>query len=471
MPGRRPPGRLGAGEPRHATHSCSPTPPSAALSRPRAIDAVLLGARLDRRQRRHRRRHRQPRVAGMAAIAAAGPGARCYVCRAHRDDRCRDPDGAAIPVERATGPRPSPDVSRRTPRAGACLQPRAIDARAARRRRSSGLVTALGVIRRRAIGLHRAALRSAARTPIEPPAAVTRPRRRPDGHAVARTGAVHGPASRSARPATGSCCASSWSRTGCSPPTPSATSTIASSRGRAGASRSTAAGRRGRAGVHGPVAAAAVRDGRAGGRDGVLRDVIRPRAAYLAAAPELLERGRAVYRVDAGPTDGPDVGRPDDLPARPGAAIRLVPADIGDLNRLYDLGLTSWLPVGVGRQRRLLRRPGQRPPGRRRRHPRRQPRRCGLAAVGNVLTHRDYRGPGLRQGRDERRDPGAAALLRPGRAQRARRTTRPRSRPIGPSATSEHIRFEERLVHRRGTLWDSIVAPIRRWIPPDPQEE
>ena len=26
----------------------------------------------------------------------------------------------------------------------------------------------------------------------------------------------------------------------------------------------------------------------------------------------------------------------------------------------------------------------------------------------------------------------------------------------------EHVRFEERLVHRRGTLWDSIVSPIRR---------
>ena len=25
----------------------------------------------------------------------------------------------------------------------------------------------------------------------------------------------------------------------------------------------------------------------------------------------------------------------------------------------------------------------------------------------------------------------------------------------------EHVRFEERLAHRRGALWDSIVMPIR----------
>ncbi len=28
----------------------------------------------------------------------------------------------------------------------------------------------------------------------------------------------------------------------------------------------------------------------------------------------------------------------------PAMAVRLVPADIGDLNKLYDFGLTSWLP-------------------------------------------------------------------------------------------------------------------------------
>ena len=27
----------------------------------------------------------------------------------------------------------------------------------------------------------------------------------------------------------------------------------------------------------------------------------------------------------------------------------------------------------------------------------------------------------------------------------------------------EHVRFEERLVHRRGSLWDSIVGPIRQY--------
>jgi predicted GNAT family acetyltransferase len=30
----------------------------------------------------------------------------------------------------------------------------------------------------------------------------------------------------------------------------------------------------------------------------------------------------------------------------------------------------------------------------------------------------------------------------------------------------EHIRFEERLGHRRSSTWDSIVAPLRRFLPP-----
>ena len=29
----------------------------------------------------------------------------------------------------------------------------------------------------------------------------------------------------------------------------------------------------------------------------------------------------------------------------------------------------------------------------------------------------------------------------------------------------EHTNFEERLVRRRGSLWDSIVWPIRRYLP------
>src|SRR5262245_25931686 len=84
--------------------------------------------------------------------------------------------------------------------------------------------------------------------------------------------------------------------------------------------------------------------GEAAGITGVLREIIRPRTAYLASPPELLDAVGAVYRI----SDGPPmirmwVDRASFRPAAP-TAIRLVAADVGDLNRLYDFGLSSWLP-------------------------------------------------------------------------------------------------------------------------------
>ena len=182
----------------------------------------------------------------------------------------------------------------------------------------------------------------------------------------------------SAPPATGSCCASSWIRTGSSPPTPCATSTSASSRAPAGAWRWTTAAR-----WRSSWSTRACRRSRCSrwvtrrASRAILRDVIRPRAAYLAGAPDAAGRRRAGVQGRARAADGPDVGRPGHVPAaRRWPPTRLVPSDIGELNRLYDLGLTSWLPVGVGRPRRLLRHPRQRPPRGRRRHPRHQPGRC-----------------------------------------------------------------------------------------------
>src|SRR3990170_2301737 len=59
----------------------------------------------------------------------------------------------------------------------------------------------------------------------------------------------------------------------------------------------------------------------------VLHDVIRPRAAYVAGLPAHLAAVERIYRV------------------APGATARLLPSEIGDLNRLYNLGFTSWLPA------------------------------------------------------------------------------------------------------------------------------
>jgi len=77
-----------------------------------------------------------------------------------------------------------------------------------------------------------------------------------------------------------------------------------------------------------------------------------------------------------------------------GDAVRLDAADTRHLNRLYELGLTSWLPTesvangvyyGVRRGTRLLAAAGTHVIS----------PTYGIAAVGNVYTNRDHRGQGL----------------------------------------------------------------------------
>src|SRR4029078_8862571 len=79
-----------------------------------------------------------------------------------------------------------------------------------------------------------------------------------------------------------------------------------------------------------------------------------------------------------------------------GDAVRLDAADTRHLNRLYELGLTSWLPTEsvangvyyrVRRGTRLLAAAGTHVIS----------PTYGIAAVGNVYTNRDHRGQGLAQ--------------------------------------------------------------------------
>ena len=58
--------------------------------------------------------------------------------------------------------------------------------------------------------------------------------------------------------------------------------------------------------------------GRDDGIEAILRDVVRPRAAYLAALTESLPAVETPVPGRPGPADGPDVGRPGALPAVPG---------------------------------------------------------------------------------------------------------------------------------------------------------
>ncbi|CAN5507356.1 MAG: GNAT family N-acetyltransferase [Chloroflexi bacterium] len=196
----------------------------------------------------------------------------------------------------------------------------------------------------------------------------------------------------------------------------------------------------------------------------ILRDVIRPRVGYLASLPDVLADVEQLYRVDQGP---PMVRMAVDRTTFrpfPGATARLLPAEIGDLNRLYNLGFTAWLPghtivqgvyYGIRIGNRLVAAAGTHvisPEAR-------------LGCVGNVMTHTDYRGRGYAKmttsavTQDLLRSCDDVVLNV--------RADNPRAlaayRALG---YREHVRFEERLVSRRSTRWDSILAPLRRLFPP-----
>ena len=113
-------------------------------------------------------------------------------------------------------------------------------------------------------------------------------------------------------------------------------------------------------------AAAAVRRWAApDGIEAILRDVIRPRAAYVAALPESLPAVETAVPPRPGAADGPDVGRPGALPAVPGR--RPAPAPGRDRRAQPALPARLRLVAAVvgDRRGRLLRDPRRRPAGRR----------------------------------------------------------------------------------------------------------
>lgn len=196
------------------------------------------------------------------------------------------------------------------------------------------------------------------------------------------------------------------------------------------------------------------------GIEAILRDVIRPRAAYVATLTESLPAVETHYRVDPGP---PMVRMFVDR-ARfrpyPADVRRLLPIEIGELNRLYQLGFASWLPssaiaegvyYGIRVGGRLVAAAGTHvisPQAR-------------LAVVGNVLTHIDYRGRGYATAVT-----GAvtAELLRTCDqvALNVRSDNPPALQAYRRLGFAEHVRFEERLIHRLGSPWPDLAAPLRR---------
>lgn len=200
--------------------------------------------------------------------------------------------------------------------------------------------------------------------------------------------------------------------------------------------------------------------GRPDGIAAVVRDVIRPRAAYIAVRTAMLPAVEAFYRVDPGPQMVRMWVDRSRFRPYPATVQRLLPVEIGELNRLYQLGFASWLPAGaiadgvyygMRVNGQLVAAAGTHvvsPSAR-------------LAVVGNVLTHVDFRGRGFATAVT-----GAvtAELLRTCDqvVLNVRADNPPAINAYRRLGYAEHIRFEERLIHRLGSPWADLAAPIRR---------
>jgi len=194
----------------------------------------------------------------------------------------------------------------------------------------------------------------------------------------------------------------------------------------------------------------------------ILRDVIRPRLVYLATDEALLPSVERVYKVDAGPQMLRMYVDRESFQPLHGPVVRLSPVDIVDLNRLYGLGFAGWLPAeaigngvyyGIRVAGRLVAAAGTHvisPEGR-------------LAAVGNVLTHAEFRGRGYAK---MTTSAVTAELLRfcDEAVLNVRADNPPAIAAYRALGYREHNRFEERLAHRRGSPWDSILAQLGRLL-------
>ncbi len=201
------------------------------------------------------------------------------------------------------------------------------------------------------------------------------------------------------------------------------------------------------------------------GISAILRDVIRPRAAYAAFLPASLPALEAHYHVEPGPQMVRMwVDRTSFRPF-PADVARLLPVEINELNRLYQLGFTAWLPpsaiaegvyYGIRVNGRLVSAAGT--------HVVSPEARLGV--VGNVMTHADFRGRGYATAVTAA---VTAELLRycDQVVLNVRCDNPPALQAYRKLGYREHVRFEERLVHRAvdgGGLVRSLAAPLRRLL-------
>jgi RimJ/RimL family protein N-acetyltransferase len=196
------------------------------------------------------------------------------------------------------------------------------------------------------------------------------------------------------------------------------------------------------------------------GIEAILREVLRPRAAYLAARSESMPAVERLYRVDQGPPMVRMWVDRSTFKAFPADVRRLHTGEIGELNRLYQLGFASWLPsssiaegvyYGIRVNGKLVSAAGTHVIS----------PRARLAVVGNVLTHVDHRGRGY-----------ATAVTGAVTAElleicdqvvlNVRADNPPALQAYRRLGYAEHVRFEERLVHRIASPWPDLTASLRR---------
>jgi GNAT superfamily N-acetyltransferase len=198
------------------------------------------------------------------------------------------------------------------------------------------------------------------------------------------------------------------------------------------------------------------------GIEAILKNVIKPRAAYVAAQLENLPAVAAVYRVEPGPQMVRMWVDRANFKPYPASVSRLLPVEIGELNRLYQLGFASWLPAsaiadglyyGIRSGSRLVSAAGTHvisPAAR-------------LAVVGNVMTHTDHRGRGYATAVT-----GAvtAELLRfcDHVVLNVRSDNPPALAAYTRLGYQAHLNFEERLIHRSEPVWTGWAGPIRRLL-------
>ena len=201
--------------------------------------------------------------------------------------------------------------------------------------------------------------------------------------------------------------------------------------------------------------------GRDDGIDAILREVIRPRLTFIAVLPSTLTAIQRRYRLDPGPQMVRMWVDAERFKPRLDEAVEpLRPSDAPELNRLYRLGFGSWLPpqaiaegvyYGIRVGRRLVAAAGTHVVG----------RDARIAVVGNVLTQPEYRGRGYAEATTSA---VTAELLKfcDHVVLNVRADNPPALNAYRRLGYAEHVRFEERLAHRTGSIWSELGAAFHR---------